>query len=117
MKINNKDNFCDDEEITEDNLLDELDELESEDEKYYSEDKYDVNYNGAVIGNYYLYKNKLSDKIWWVDVNDQVGLHLFTFDKQKYYSIFPDYQSLSTEKKKIFDEENPYWADFFKSKK
>ena len=47
----------------------------------------------------------------------KVGEWLFSFDKKHIFNMFRDYpQELTDEQKKIFDEENPYWADFFKDR-
>lgn len=62
-----------------------------------------------------FYKNKETDKIWWVENNNMVGEFLFSFDKKKIFNLFADYpHNLTKEQKEIFDNENPYWADFFK---
>ena len=64
-----------------------------------------------------FYKNNPDDKIWWVDVEDEIGLWLFSFDKKKIFNMFEDYpQKLTAEEKQIFDTENPYWAEFFKDR-
>lgn len=64
-----------------------------------------------------FYKNNPSDKIWWVDNPETVGIWLFSFDQKKIYNLFADYpEKLTPEQKKNFDEENPYWADFFKDR-
>lgn len=64
-----------------------------------------------------FYKNNPDDKIWWVDVEDEIGLWLFSFDKKKIFNMFEDYpQKLTAEEKQIFDAENPYWAEFFKDR-
>lgn len=65
-----------------------------------------------------LFKNNKTDRIWWVDNADDVkGEWIFTFDKKKFFNMFQDYPwNLSPEQKKIFDKENPYWADFFKDR-
>lgn len=64
---------------------------------------------------YIFYKNKASDKIYWIDNIGIIGEFLFTFDKKKIYNLFRDYpQKLTNEEKIIFDKENPYWANFFK---
>ena len=62
-----------------------------------------------------LFKNDPADAIWWVDNADDVkGEFVFTFDKKTFFNMFADYpHKLTAEQKKIFDEENPYWADFF----
>jgi len=62
------------------------------------------------------YKNNTDDKIWWKDT-DSVGEWLFSFDKKQVFNMFADYpHNLSPEQKKIFDEENPEWVDFFKDR-
>lgn len=65
--------------------------------------------------NYEWYKNNDTDKIWWKDNPDVVGEWVFSFDKETEFNMFRDYpHELTAEQKKIFDEENPYWAEFFK---
>ena len=61
------------------------------------------------------YKNKPSDKIWWLDnLDESVGEWVFTFDKVHTFNMFADYpHKLSKEQKETFDRENPYWAEFF----
>ena len=60
------------------------------------------------------YKNDLDDQIWWKDTPDSKGLWIFSFDKKKEYNMFRDYPwKLSPEEKRIFDEENPFWASYF----
>lgn len=62
-----------------------------------------------------FYKHKETDKIWWVN-NDRIGVLEFTFDQNKIYNLFADYpEKLSEEEKKLFDKENPEWAEFFKN--
>lgn len=64
------------------------------------------------------YKNNSSDKIWWKDTPDQIGLWLFSFDKQTIFNMFEDYpHNLTKEQKEIFDEENPEWKDFFQNRR
>jgi len=61
-----------------------------------------------------FFKNKRSDKIWWLDTSDKVGEWVFTFDKKTLFNMFVDYPyKLTPEEKAIFDKENPYWAEFF----
>ena len=61
-----------------------------------------------------FYKNKETDVIWWVDNIEYRGQHLFSFDKVKIYNLFSDYpHNLTSEEVEIFNEENPYWRDFF----
>ena len=61
-----------------------------------------------------FFKNKRTDKIWWLDSSDKVGEWVFTFDKKTLFNMFADYPfKLTPEEKAIFDKENPYWAEFF----
>lgn len=64
------------------------------------------------------YKNKPSDKIWWLDnLDESVGEWVFTFDNVHTFNMFADYpHKLSKEQKETFDRENPYWAEFFKDR-
>ena len=64
------------------------------------------------------YKNSPNDKIWWLDnASESVGEWIFSFDKVHTFNMFADYpHKLTPEQKKIFDRENPYWADFFKDR-
>lgn len=66
-----------------------------------------------------FYKKTESDSVWWVDnLGESVGVFLFSFDKKTVFNLFEDYpHKLTAEQKEIFDEENPYWADFFKDRK
>ena len=65
-----------------------------------------------------FYKEKSTDKIWWIDDPDICGEWLFSFDKKKIYNMFADYpHNMTKEEVKIFDKENPFWADFFKDRK
>lgn len=65
---------------------------------------------------YDFYKENYTDRIWWVDTVDRIGLYLFSFDRKKIYNLFSDYpHKLSAEEKRIFDEENPYWKAFFRA--
>lgn len=57
-------------------------------------------------------------KVIWIDNPEQVGEMNFTFDGEKIFNLFQDYpHELTKEQKIIFDEENPFWADFFKDRK
>ena len=61
-----------------------------------------------------FYKHNESDSVWWVDDLDHIGNFLFSFDKKKIFNLFADYpNALSKEQRKIFDEENPHWKEFF----
>lgn len=65
-----------------------------------------------------FYKKNPDDKIWWIDNQDErKGVWLFSFDKKNIFNMFADYpHNLTSEQKEIFDEENPFWADFFKDR-
>lgn len=64
-----------------------------------------------------FYKNNRTDKIWWVDNTGTIGEHIFTFDKKQFFNLFADYpHNLTAEQKEIFDNENPFWKDFFKDR-
>lgn len=61
-----------------------------------------------------FYKNEETDLIWWKETPDEIGVWLFSFDRQTVYNLFEDYPwKLTPEQKQIFDQENPYWANFF----
>lgn len=61
-----------------------------------------------------FYKNNDTDQIWWVDNLDTFGEHLFSFDKKHIYNLFADYPYNMTDAEvEIFNQENPYWADYF----
>lgn len=65
-----------------------------------------------------FYKENKNDRIWWVDDTDHVGEFQFSFDRKKVFNLFQDYPwKLTREQKAIFDEENPYWRDFFRDRK
>lgn len=66
---------------------------------------------------YDFYKNEPTDQIWWVDNYDVRGEYLFSFDKNQIFNLFADYpHNLTPAQRRIFDKENPYWADFFKDR-
>ena len=61
--------------------------------------------------------NDLAVSFAWVRNPEQKGELLFTFDGKKIFNLFRDYPSaLSKEQKNVFDEINPYWADYFKDR-
>lgn len=61
-----------------------------------------------------FYKENDTDKVWWVDNSDKDGVFEFSFDKIKIYNLFRDYpHELTPEEKAVFDNENPYWKNFF----
>lgn len=61
------------------------------------------------------YKEKKSDKIWWLDNGDEVvGEHIFSFDKKTEYNLFSDFPyKLTPDQVRIFIGENAFWANFF----
>lgn len=64
-----------------------------------------------------FYKKNENDKIWWVNNKDCIGQRLFSFDKKIIFNLFRDYPyKLTKEEKEIFDNENQYWAQFFKDR-
>jgi hypothetical protein len=68
-----------------------------------------------------FYKEKPTDKVYWVEQPDEekkIGEFLFSFDKKKIFNLFADYpHALTAEQKRIFNKENPFWADFFAYRK
>ncbi|WP_455543703.1 DUF7675 family protein [Intestinibacter sp.] len=53
----------------------------------------------------------------WIDNPERIGERLFTFDGERIFNLFRDYPyELTEDQKKIFDEANPYWAEFFKDR-
>ena len=61
-----------------------------------------------------FYKNNPGDSIFWLDDPDKIGEWVFSFDKKEIFNMFADYpHKLTPEQKKIFDEENPFWKEFF----
>ena len=64
-----------------------------------------------------FYKENENDKIWWI-ASEEVGEWLFSFDRKKIYNMFRDYpHNMTAEEIRIFDKENPRWAEFFKGRK
>ncbi|MCQ2565071.1 MAG: hypothetical protein MJ152_04375 [Clostridia bacterium] len=62
-----------------------------------------------------FYKNEDGDRVWWIDDLEHNGRFLFSFDKKKIYNLFEDYpQNLTPKEVIIFDNENPFWKEFFK---
>ena len=60
------------------------------------------------------YKENEGDQVWWLDIPDDIGTIVFSFDKKKKYYLFRDYpDKLTVEQWMIFNAENPYWVDFF----
>lgn len=63
-------------------------------------------------------KNDNSNKkVKWLRNPERKGEFLFTFDGERIFNLFRDYpHELTVEQKRIFDTENPYWADYFKDR-
>ena len=63
------------------------------------------------------YKENENDKVWWLDTEGIDGEMVFSFDKKVSFNLFRDYPwELTSEQKKTFDLENPYWVLFFKDR-
>lgn len=66
-----------------------------------------------------FYKEHPDDKTWWLNNADETtGEFIFSFDRKKLYNLFRDYpHNMTAYEVKVFDKENPYWAEFFKDRK
>lgn len=64
------------------------------------------------------YKDNETDVIWWLDNgNDVEGVHIFSFDKVTEYNLFADFPyKLTPDQVRIFINEQPFWANFFKDR-
>lgn len=70
------------------------------------------------IGEYEFYKDNADSKIWNVNHIGCKGELLFSFDGETMINLWTDYpDNLTKEQKKLFDKEEPYWADFFSDDK
>lgn len=59
-------------------------------------------------------KRNDNDQIWWLANTGEKGNCIFSFDKKKKFFMYRSYPwELSGEQRRIFDEENPFWAKFF----
>lgn len=86
-------------------------------EKMEAEEDTRVFYPSYLEGFSDFYKENERFQVWWIDKLDTIGEHLFSFDRKKIYNLFSDYpHNLTEEEVNIFNEENPYWKDFFKSR-
>lgn len=64
------------------------------------------------------YKKDDGDKVWWLDIQDNIGTMVFSFDRKKKFYLFRDYPyKLTKQEKEIFDKDQPFWADFFRGRK
>ena len=62
-------------------------------------------------------KVNVGNSFRWVNNHDEKGKFLFTFDGKEIFNLFQDYPyKLTKEQKKMFDEENPFWASFFEDR-
>lgn len=60
------------------------------------------------------YHTDEGDRVWWLDIPDDEGTYIFSFDKEKRFYLFGDYpDKLTAEEKAIFDADQPFWAEFF----
>lgn len=65
-----------------------------------------------------FYREEPTNKVWWKETPDTIGVFIFSFDREKEFNLFRDYPNeLTKEEKQIFDKENPFWADFFKDRR
>ena len=63
-------------------------------------------------------KDNKRNEFAWIENPDKIGEMLFTFDGERIFNLFRDYpHELTPEQKEIFDEANPFWADFLKDRK
>lgn len=63
---------------------------------------------------FYKEKDKRNAKIWHTSKIDEIGEVNISFDRKKIYNLFEDYPyNMTQEEIKIFEKEEPYWAEFF----
>ncbi len=63
-----------------------------------------------------FYKTSPESRIWWTGAIGCEDGGIFSFDCKKLYSLFGDARNLTGEERKIFIEDEPYWANFFNMK-
>ena len=64
------------------------------------------------------YKNEPTDFVWWLDNPDVIGEFVFSFDRRKQFNLFQDFPfKLTAAQRRIFERENPFWAEFFEDRK
>ena len=62
-------------------------------------------------------KSNKKNRVWWNSPIGYDGMQYFSFDKKKLYNLFQDFpRKLTKEEIKIFVEEEPYWANFFRKR-
>ncbi len=65
----------------------------------------------------FFYKEQRTDHFYTVDHVGYEGELLFSPDGEKIYNLFRDYpKKFTDEEKDAFDQENPFWAGFFKDR-
>lgn len=65
-----------------------------------------------------FYKENKDSKVWWTSKINSIGELNISFDRKKIYNLYEDYPDNMTEEEvEIFDNEEPYWADFFSWRK
>lgn len=65
-----------------------------------------------------FYKKHKNDSVWWISDLTRRGPIYFSFDRKIVFNIYSDYPyKLTKEQIRVFDNENPFWADYFKSRK
>lgn len=70
------------------------------------------------LGGLTVMSDNSSLRFSWIDNPEQVGEMLFTFDGVQVFNLFRDYpNALTPEQKRLFDEANPFWVDYFKDRK
>ena len=64
-----------------------------------------------------FYKRHETDQVWWVHDPHDRGPLLISFDGETVFNLWQDYpHNLTKEQKELFDKENPFWADMFRSR-
>lgn len=84
------------------------------------EREYDPNFVRTITkeNGHYFRQGQYNKKIYWVYYPDgRLGYLDISFDKKHILSLWRDYPSKFTKEQiEIFKEEEPFWADFFKSR-
>ncbi len=93
------------EELFSENLSDDYDDIEDDDDdEVIFKDENGVSWQ----------KKRSASRIWWKIIPDTYGEFVFSFDLKTEFNLFAEYPwALTPEQKKIFDEDEPYWAKFF----
>lgn len=57
------------------------------------------------------------DRVEWVEVPGKRGEYIFTIDGRRFFNLFHDFPwALTDAERETFVKDQPYWADFFKSR-